>query len=183
MFGKRDHLLRARSPNHYFIGDEDPAYRFMLGSVPHELCASLPGIVEYLESVYERAFGPGGTGDVDRLAAVFDLFARHEERVVGPLLAWLAERDGVRVIGCGAADRARRVPTVTFSVDGVHAEEVVRRVESHDRVAIRAGDFYAPRAIAAFGLEDRGGVVRASLVHYNTDEEVARLVAALDRAL
>lgn len=49
------------------------------------------------------------------------------------------------------------------------------------RVAVRFGDFYARRAIAALGLAERDGIVRASMVHYNTLAEVDRLIAALDR--
>ena len=50
-------------------------------------------------------------------------------------------------------------------------------------MAIRYGHFYAYRAIERMGLLDANGVVRISMVHYNTTREVARLLAALDRAL
>lgn len=51
------------------------------------------------------------------------------------------------------------------------------------KVAIRDGDFYAARCIEALGLAERGGVIRASMVHYNTADEVERLIRALDEAI
>ena len=48
------------------------------------------------------------------------------------------------------------------------------------KVAIRWGHFYAPRLIEHLGLTGQNGVVRASLVHYNSRDEVDRLLNALD---
>jgi selenocysteine lyase/cysteine desulfurase len=48
---------------------------------------------------------------------------------------------------------------------------------------VRSGHFYAYRAIRDLGLLERGGVVRASMVHYNTEEEVDRLIRGLDAAI
>ena len=64
----------------------------------------------------------------------------------------------------------------------MHSESVVRSVDRH-RIGIRFGDFYARRLIEALGLRAQGGVVRASMVHYNTAEEVDRLIRALDEAI
>jgi selenocysteine lyase/cysteine desulfurase len=52
-----------------------------------------------------------------------------------------------------------------------------------ERLAARYGHFYAYRAIRDLGLLERDGVVRVSLVHYNSMAEVERLIAALDRIL
>jgi selenocysteine lyase/cysteine desulfurase len=67
-------------------------------------------------------------------------------------------------------------------VEGVRSEAVVRRVDER-RIGIRFGDFYARRLIEALGLDQFGGVVRVSFAHYNTLEEVDRLIAALDQAI
>ena len=97
-------------------------------------------------------------------------------------LPWEETRNGVTVIGEPTSDRDKRVATVSFTVRDRHAESVVRVVDQH-RIGIRHGDFYAKRLIRALGLEERGGVVRVSMVHYNTADEVDRLIAALDEAL
>ena len=51
------------------------------------------------------------------------------------------------------------------------------------QVGIRYGDFHSRRLVETLGLDERNGVLRASMVHYNTVEEVDRLIAALERAL
>ena len=67
-------------------------------------------------------------------------------------------------------------------MDGREAGGIARAVSAH-KVAIGAGDFYAARCIEALGLTSLGGVVRASMVHYNTMGEVERLIRALDEAI
>ena len=52
-----------------------------------------------------------------------------------------------------------------------------------DRIGIRFGDFHSRRLVEHLGLQPGNGVVRVSMVHYNTVDEVDRLVASLDRAL
>ena len=49
--------------------------------------------------------------------------------------------------------------------------------------ALRAGSFYAWRCVQALGIDPKDGVVRASMVHYNTLDEVDRLIAGLEAAL
>ena len=75
-----------------------------------------------------------------------------------------------------------RVPTISFKVEGRDSAEVVRAVDP-DNIGIRYGDFHSRRLIEHLGLAPGNGVVRASMVHYNTLEEVDRLIASLDRAL
>ena len=88
----------------------------------------------------------------------------------------------MRVIGEATADRAVRVPTISFTVDGVMAPDVVRQIDPLD-IGIRYGDFHSRRLVDHLGLQAAGGVVRVSMVHYNTVEEVDRLVAGLDAVI
>jgi selenocysteine lyase/cysteine desulfurase len=89
---------------------------------------------------------------------------------------------GVRVLGPPSAARAKRAPTIAFTVDGTSASSFPPRLDER-RIAVRYGHFYAYRAIRALGLLERDGVVRASLAHYNTPAEVERLTEALDELL
>ena len=50
-------------------------------------------------------------------------------------------------------------------------------------IATGLGHFYAYRIVDYFGLIEKGGVIRASLVHYNTVEEIERFLQALDRII
>jgi selenocysteine lyase/cysteine desulfurase len=182
LYGRGELLRAARSQNHFFLGEDQLPYKLEPGSVPHELAASLPAILDYLLAIDARLPGGGAGDERTRLARTFAAFAAHEAALLAPLLGFLRARRGVRLIGEPSADPAVRVPTVAFSAEGRDAAEIATRVE-RARVAIRHGHFYAHRAIEALGLHARGGIVRASMVHYNTPAEVERLVAALDEAL
>lgn len=171
-FARRELLQGFAGQNHGFITNEWLTYKFTPGNVNHELVAALPGVVEYLE----------GLTDAGTLDAAFEAIAEHEATIVAPLIDFLGERSDVTIIGPATADPSVRVPTVAFSVEGKHPQAIVEGLEAH-QIAARWGDFYAKNAIETFGLEDRGGVCRISLVHYNTAAEVGRAVQALDDVL
>ncbi len=168
-------LLRSLpNRNHFFYGPGDGAAKLEPGGVTHELVAGLPGTVEYLASLARTAAEAS-----DPLAAAFAAIANHEQQLAAPLVDWLARHPRVRLYGPPTADSAARAPTIAFTVDGLASSALVRRLEE-SRLGLRFGHFYALRAIRALGLADEEGVVRASLVHYNSTDEVARLCAALE---
>jgi len=72
-----------------------------------------------------------------------------------------------------------RVPTISFVVDGVKSSEIPPYADAA-RIGIRWGDFYARRLIDDLGLSPGDGVVRVSMVHYNTEAEMTRLLETLD---
>jgi selenocysteine lyase/cysteine desulfurase len=164
LYGKREHLLKLASLNHYFIGADEIPYKLQPGNVNYELTWSLMAIKEYLDEVGYPAI------------------AEHEERLAARLLDYLRGKRGVRIIGRPGAERAARVPTISFTVDGRRAPEIPAAVDA-PHIGIKSGDFYARRLIESLGLLDRGGVVRVSMVHYNTLDEVDRLIRVLDEAL
>ncbi len=167
LYGKRARLEALAPINHPFI-DELP-YRLQPGNLNFELTFGLTGVYDYLDSLGGRA-------------TAFAAFAAHEERLAARLLDFLGGRARVRVHGEASPDGARRVPTISFSVDGVAPEALVRAVDPAG-IGIRHGDFYAKGVVAALGLADRGGVVRVSMVHYNTLAEIDRVSAALDAGI
>jgi selenocysteine lyase/cysteine desulfurase len=114
--------------------------------------------------------------------ALFEQIAAHEEALSDVLLGFLGSQPGIRIIGESLADRHLRVPTISFVADRYNSDEIVTRVDPH-RIGIRFGDFYARRLINDLGLSAKNGVVRVSMVHYNTMEEVKRLIAVLERIL
>ena len=88
----------------------------------------------------------------------------------------------MRIIGLDSAAGSKRVPTVSFMVAGQMSEAIVRHMDQF-KIGIRFGDFYAKRLIEAFGLHSQGGVVRVSIAHYNTLEEIDRLIQHLDEVI
>ena len=69
--------------------------------------------------------------------------------------------------------------TDLFVVDGRQSDSITLEVDKH-KIGIRYGDFYARRLIDDLGLAHQNGVVRVSMVHYNTTEEISRLIDVLE---
>ncbi len=174
LYGKYEHLLRMANLNHDFIAADDIPYKLQPGNQNYELSWGTTGISDYLQ---ELGGLPGRAG----LLAAYDGIAAHETRLAERLLDYLRGRNAVAIIGPVTADPAHRVSTVSFTVRDTSSEQVVRAVDRHG-IGIRFGDFYARRLIDTLGLRPRGGVVRVSMVHYNTLDEVDRLIRALDEA-
>lgn len=170
LWGRRKRLLELDSLNHDFIGQDRVPYKLQPGNMNYELAWGCAGIPDYLAALAAH-----------HRADPFELIAEQEEVLAAPLLAWLDARNDIRIIGRRTADRAQRVPTVGFVAEGRSSAAIVAAVDSA-RVGIRYGDFYARRLIEHLGLADNQGVVRVSLVHYNTAGEVERLLAALEHA-
>ncbi len=143
--------------NHHFLADAG-AYRLEPGGVNYELVASCVAISSYLDEL-------GWT-----------VIAQHEEQLSHRLLNFLTAHRRVRVIGETTSDRTVRVPTISFVVDGMTPDQVPAYLDRRG-FAVRWGDFYARGLMDALALPT--GVVRVSMVHYNTLDEVDRLITAL----
>jgi cysteine desulfurase family protein (TIGR01976 family) len=178
LWGRRDLLLEFPSLNHFFIGQDVVPYKLQPGNVNYELSFGCIGISDYLLDIGDR-LGVQGS-ERERMQAAFDAFEIQEDVLAERLLGFLRQRPGVRVIGKTGVQA--RVPTISLVVEGVRSEAVVLKVDEQ-RIGIRFGDFYARRLIEALGLAPLGGVVRVSLAHYNTLEEIDRLITALDQAI
>lgn len=75
------------------------------------------------------------------------------------------------VYGEKSADKKLRVPVISFSIEGKSSREVVEAIESRSNFGCRWGHFYSKRMVDdLLGLEGQDGVVRVSMVHYNTGE-------------
>ena len=112
----------------------------------------------------------------------FEHFAQHEDKLSEKLLAFLRSKSAVRIIGFDQVENRNRMPTISFVVEGKQSEDIVLFLDQYN-IGIRFGDFYARRLIETFGLLPYGGVVRVSLAHYNTEQEVDLLIEKLGLAL
>ena len=180
LWGKRELLLALPSLNHFFIGQDVIPYKLQPGNLNYELSYGCIGISDYLQDIGNRLGSQGTARQV--MQAAFDAFEVQENLLSETLLAYLREAPGVRIIGKPRVTAGDRVPTISFVVDGVPSEAIVRQVDTA-RIGIRFGDFYARHLIEALGLAPQGGVVRVSIAHYNTLDEMTRLVDCLDRAI
>jgi cysteine desulfurase family protein (TIGR01976 family) len=154
-FGRGD-LLRSWRPYKVRPASNEPlGHRFETGTLAHELLAGFVAAVDYVHGLGWAAI-------------------RAHERSLGErFLAGLPERCTLH----GLQTMEGRVPTFAFGVDGLAPREVAQRLAARD-IAVWDGDYYALEVMARLGLQPEGAV-RAGFVHYNTDDEVDRLLAAL----
>jgi cysteine desulfurase family protein (TIGR01976 family) len=179
LYGKYD-LLRhkAGNINHAFYGEDKVPAKLEPGNPNYELAFGCIGVIDYLEAL-SSAHGINASGRA-AVEAAFALIADHEEVLSRRLLDYLTERNDVTIIGDPSPDQARRVPTVSFAVEGMSSQAVVREVDAAG-IGIRFGDFHSRRLVEGLDLSSGDGVIRVSAVHYNTVEEIDRLIEILER--
>lgn len=182
LIGKRKQLEALENINHYFFKPEDVPFKFQPGGMNYEQSYASGAIKNYFCELGERAGAPANAEDREKIAAASSWMNRHEEDIVAPLLEFLDQRAGVRIIGNASPSAEIRTPTVSFVLDVRDSASIPRETDRH-KIAIRWGHFYAPRLIEFLGLAEQNGVVRASLVHYNSHDEVMQLIRVLDEVL
>ena len=182
LWGRRELLEAARGQSHHFIAETDVPYKLEPGKSNHELAAGIIGIGDYLRAVDDHHHERPASSERAAFVRSFELFTAHEAALAEGLLAFLRAHAKVRIIGPETSDPELRVPTIAFCVEGRKASEIPALLDAR-KLAIRWGNFYAVDAIRALGLVEGEGVVRVSMAHYNTLDEVDRLVRALDEVL
>lgn len=174
---RRDLGERLPNQGHWFNGDT--LYkRFTPAGPDHAQVAASAGIADYFDALHDHHFAPEPEAR-RRAARVHDLMRAQEVAICQPLLDFLGDRNDLRLLG--PAEAARRAPTV--AVDLGRAAEPVSAALAAEGINCWAGDFYAVRPLAAMGIDPGRGVLRMSMVHYTSVEDVARLIAALERVL
>jgi cysteine desulfurase family protein (TIGR01976 family) len=158
-----------------------PAHdRFETGTQNFEGMAGVIAAVEYLAeigSTYGDAAATDSRGK--RVNAAMTAIRAYEMDNYRRLADGLEAIVGIRLYGI--ADRARfadRTPTAALTLDG-HAPRAISEALGREGIATWDGDFYATGLIQRLGLSGAGGVVRIGLTHYNTADEVDRVVDAL----
>jgi len=162
---------------HYFNG-ETLYKRFTPAGPDHAQVAASAGVADYFDGLHAHHFAPEPDARL-RGRAVHDLMRAHEVSVCQPLLDYLAARNDLRLIGPRRAED--RAPTVAVALD--RAAEPVSEALGREGINCWAGDFYAVRPLTAMGVDLEKGVLRLSMVHYTSADDVSRLVGALDRVL
>lgn len=143
--------------------------RFERGTPTFELQAGVTAAIDWIAELAAAA-GSRRERIVAALAAVEDHLAVLLDRA----LNGLAQIPGVRLLG-GAR---RRTSTISFVVDGHHPAAIAQRLAA-DNIAVWAGDNYAYELMRRYGLHERGGAIRASIVLYNNSDDVDRLIDAI----
>ena len=180
LYGKQDLLLNLDNINHFFIANDAIPHKLQPGGPNHELSYGVSGIMDYLLAFADHHNCK--EANVRRsLANVYELIASYEESLNQRLIEYLNQKDKVRIIGSNSYSKEIRVPTISFMVKGRNSREITLKIDKYN-IGIRYGDFYARQLIETLDLQKYEGPVRVSMVHYNTIEEVDKLIQIFEES-
>ena len=95
------------------------------------------------------------------------------------VLDYISGRPDIRLIGRDSSDVSKRAPTFSVTVAGRNPADVASQLWDRG-ICVGHGHFYGYRCVEALGIDPAQGVLRFSMVHYNTLDEVDKLTTALD---
>ena len=177
LYGKKEILDQLPNQNHEFLEGDVP-YTLNPGGPNHEELSCLIGVYEYFNNLYHHHFSEDEASVRLKIERVNDLISKHEEEIANPLLAYINSRDDISLIGKNKIENKNRAPTIAFTINKKSSKEVSSELVKNG-IATRNDNFYAWRCLKALGIDTEDGVVRTSMVHYNTHEDVDNLIKAL----
>ena len=177
LYGKREHLQRFRPYKVRPCTDQWPD-RWESGTQVHELIAGIGAAVEYLAELGHRADASPKTRR-EALVSAYRTTVPYETRLVWRLIDGLQTSPGMRIYGITDPKRsAERCSTLSLRI-GNHNPTAIATFLGERGIFTWDGNYYALNLTERLGVEALGGLLRIGLVHYNTVEEVDRLLVAL----
>ena len=181
LWGRRELLQSLPTFREDFIPDEPPG-KIEAGTFIYENVAGMDAAVRYLEtlgrSVSEKTEREKPESRRAALQCAFRAIRSFEESLSLEMLRVLHDCGAVIY---GITDERRigeRVPTLCFNLPNLAPARISEELAKQN-ISVRDGHMYSPRLMKRLGLPLESGAVRASLVHYNTIEEVRRFGRAL----
>jgi selenocysteine lyase/cysteine desulfurase len=174
----RDELV---SQAHYFLSG-DPGKDFNPAGPQHAQVAGCAGVLDYIKALHSHHFDGSNIEMPQKLADIHNLIQQHENQLAAPILEFLDAHADVRLIGKASVRDNDRVPTIAFKPLKQSSQELAHHLQNGG-IGTENGNFFAHHLVRDLGIDPDDGVVRISLVHYNRQQDVAKILAELDRAL
>lgn len=185
LWSRYEILDRLRAYKVRPAGDRPPD-KFETGTKNHEGIAGLKAAVDYLAEIgahYGANFAaqyPHLEGRRRDLKTALCAIRAYERPIFEHLMRGLRAMPGVTIYGITDPSRFdQRVPTVSFRMQGYTPQEIAQRF-GDEGIFVWDGNYYAISVTEQLGVEQSGGMVRVGIVHYNTAEEVDRLLRVLE---
>jgi cysteine desulfurase family protein (TIGR01976 family) len=176
VYGKREHLERLQPYKVRPASNASPD-RWQTGTQNHECMAGVVAAVNYLAAI--GGWQVGGKGRRTALVEAMKTIQEYERGLSERLISGLLAVPGLTFYGIREQERfASRTPTVSFRLADQTPREVAARL-GEQGIFVWDGNYYALSLSERLGVEQHGGMVRVGLAHYNTAEEVDRLIEAL----
>lgn len=188
LWGRKD-LLESLHAYKVRPAPNDASGKFETGTLSHEAMAGTTAVVNYFAEIGQNM----AQAHMDKhsmyperrayIRAAFDLLRGYEDQLTLRLIEGLRGMNGVTIQGItNPDDIARRVPTISFSVEGLDPS-VISEALARDNIFVWSGHNYAIEAVDKLGLKDKGGILRIGIAHYNTADEIDLTLAAIKRVL
>ncbi len=171
LYGSKQAFEGLEGPNHFFIDRGAIPAKWELGGCSHEGCAGLLGLRSYLAFLAGGAYE--GRATVERAFGVMNAL---ESPMHDRLVTYLGAKRGVRIVGNPVTG------IVSFVHETKSSPEIVSETDRR-KIGIRYGNMYAWRLCEALDLDPLPGVVRVSMLHYNTMAEIDRLIQVFEEVL
>jgi selenocysteine lyase/cysteine desulfurase len=177
MWGRRE-LLEELVAYKVRPSSNDLPGKWMTGTQSHESIAGTLAAVEYLAELGREAANDSALSRRDALRSAYAAIADYESELTQRLLAGLEQLDAITVWGItDAASLDQRLPTVSITHSQLTATDVAEQLAQRG-IFVWNGNYYALQLTETLGLEP-DGMVRIGLAHYNTSEEIDRLLGEL----
>jgi len=166
-----------------------PPDKFETGTQSFEGIAGTWGALEHIRWLgetygqeYKERYAEKYSGQVRLLKQGMAVMRAHEFELSRLMLEGFAEVPRLRVYGNADPRKVeQRVPTLAINIEGIHPRKLAEML-AEDGIFVWDGNYYALSVTERLGLEGSGGMVRVGAAHYNTTEEISRLVEALKKA-
>jgi cysteine desulfurase family protein (TIGR01976 family) len=176
LYGKREHLTRLQ-PYKVRANTNAVPQRWEWGTLNHECIAGITACVEYFAEL-----GRSVASCSDRrkaLTSAYDAIQTHERKLMERMLRGLREIRGLRLYGISDPSRLdSRCPTFAVRINGHTPLELASKLGDQG-IFTWDGNYYAINLTERLGVEQSGGFLRIGLVHYNTEQEVDRVLDGL----
>ena len=177
LFGKREHLQRFKPYKVRPSSDEGPD-RWETGTLAFELIAGVGAAVDYIAEVGRRS-DPAAKTRREALRSAYRTTVAYERRLLTDLIQGLQTIPGLRIYGITDPKRfEERCSTLSLRIGDHHPRKIAEFLDERG-IFTWDGNYYALNLSERLGVEEKGGMLRIGLVHYNTGEEVERLLDAL----
>jgi cysteine desulfurase family protein (TIGR01976 family) len=177
LYGKHEHLARLQPYKVRPSADTVPD-RWETGTHNLEGLAGVSGAITYLADL-GALLDPKAQTRREALQSAFHAIKQYERELAERLVRGLRQMPGVQIYGI--QDFARfdhRTPTVAIRIGTIPPRDIAERLGDHG-IFVWDGNYYALNLSERLGVEDKGGMVRIGLAHYNTAGEVDRLIKEL----
>ena len=184
LWGKRE-LLDELTPYKVRPASNETSAKWMTGTQSHESIMGGKACIDYLSNIGKRISGDTESSEPDsnrrsHLQSAFQAITEYEQLLSKTLIERFEEIDGLEIIGIRDKSRVtERFPTFSVRHDAISSSELAKQLGEHG-IYVWNGNYYALEFSTRMGFEP-DGMVRIGLVHYNTIQEIDRLIEVMQK--